>query len=520
MRSGHSRFVRLVLPMCLALALLACSLAGSGEPLPTPTFPPISFTTTGNSAFQQYMEIALGEPIEAAMDAFGEPTAVYGQDSYVYRAIAGAAAAEPAIVFRFRANSLNFECIASALDGRILKKQVSSPGAFHRLLDSASALVVEGGTPYSDLYLAAGVEPYLWMSFLAPNTDDGRYDVCLWPDSGGQLVAVVRDGVVQSCEYQPIGIVLPAAAVDAVTPRAPRYLAALPENGNDALASFTAFMKFATLRPGQSGDDVIRVMGLPTREDTGGGLRTLSYEYPHGGYATGRVAFSFTVADDDSQMLVAKGVEAFPLGEAEVRARYAPQMLPGMAMEDILRFMGDPLTTNQSLSTSGGVFTAHSYTGHFASVSAVFASDGDACLWHEVMLNDSGEEALTLYEEYVLLWEGEGEPGADGSSGYLPEVPPGPTQPEQYVFTPEPTPSLPGWDDETPTPWHRRTPTPRPRRTPTPTPRPTSTFTPNRTPSPSPSHEVTPRPPTPRPWPTIRLITYLYVMTPKPTGPY
>ncbi len=512
MRSGRSRFIRLVLPVCLALALLAPT--GSGEPLPTPTFPPISFTTTGNSALREYMEIELGQPVEAAMAAFGEPTAVYGQDGYVYRAIAGAGNAEPAVVYRFRANSLNFECIASALDGRILKKQVSSPGAFSRLLANASALAVEGGTPYPDLLLTAGVDPYLWMSFLPPNAETGadRYEVCLWPDASGQLVAVVQGGVVLRCEYQPNGMVLPAAEVDGLTPRAPRYLKALPENGNSALSDFTPFMKFATLRPGQGEADVTRVMGVPTYEASGGGLRTLSYEYPHGGYATGGVAFSFTVADDDSRMLIAKNVEAFPLGDAEVRARYAPQMLPGMAMDDILGFMGEPLATNQSLSTAGGVFTAYSYTGRFACVSAVFESGGDYCLWHEAIVNDAEEEAATLYEEYVLL--GEGEPG---------EGEPGEDEP-----TPTPTPMLPDQYTVRPT----RTPKP-----PSPTPGPTRTHTPNRTPSPTPSHEVTPPPPTPTatfrfrtyhviPLPTatprfqFRTYHVIPLATPTPTGPY
>jgi hypothetical protein len=62
-------------------------------------------------------------------------------------------------------------------------------------------------------------------------------------------VAVVRQGFVLRCEYQPNGMVLPSAAVDGLTPRAPRYLASNPVNGNDLLAGYTPFKKFATVRP-------------------------------------------------------------------------------------------------------------------------------------------------------------------------------------------------------------------------------------------------------------------------------
>lgn len=376
---------------------------------PSPTATPfaeydLTFTTPGNSAVQQYMQLALCAPIADAAARFGEPAAIYGQGSYAYRAVAGAEDAEAAIVYRFSKNNIGFECIASAADGRILKKQVSTPAAFPKLLDNASGFVAQDNTPYRQLLDAVGVDPYLWMAFLAPNavTDADRYEVCLWPDSSGQLVAVVQNNMVLRCEYQPNSVALAAAAVDGVTPRVPRYLERKPENGNDLLAKYAQFKKFASLKPGQDEEDVRSKMGEPTSTEENGGMRTLTYAYPDAAYVTGNAVFTFTVTADHDATLIAKSAAAMPLSDTEVRGRYAPQMLPGMALDDIERFMGESLIVNQSLSTTDVLLNAYSYTGCYASVSAVFAKGTDACLWHELIINDIQEEAATLYEEYVL----------------------------------------------------------------------------------------------------------------------
>jgi hypothetical protein len=176
-------------------------------------------------------------------------------------------------------------------------------------------------------------------------------------------------------------------------------------------------------------------MGAPTSTAEGGSLRTLTYEYENTRFVADRIAFEFTFADDDSGMLIAKNVQALPKGEAEVRVRYAPQILPGMTTDDILSFMGDALTTSQSLSTAGELFTAHSYVGSLACVSAVFLSGSEACQWQEVICNDSEEEAATLYEEYILIGKSDGEGAALDSVTPEPEHTPG----RQEVTTPRPT---------------------------------------------------------------------------------
>ena len=412
----------------------------AAAPTPTPfTEYDITFTAPGNSAVQQYMQLALCAPIADAAARFGEPTSIYGQGSYAYRAIAGADDTEGAIVYRFSKDNIGFECIASAVDGRILKKQVSTPAVFPKLLDNASGFVAQDNTPYSQLLDTVGINPYLWMAFLAPNavTDADRYEVCLWPDSSGQLVAVVQNNMVLRCEYQPNSTVLPAAAVDGVTPRVPRYLARKPKNGNDALAKYEAFKKFASIKPGQDEDDVRSKMGEPTSTEENSGMRTMTYTYADAAYATGETVFTFTVTGDDAT-LIAKGATAMPLGETEIRGRYAPQMLHGMTLSDIERFMGDSLLANQSLSTTDVLLNAYAYTGCYASVSAVFAKDTDTCLWHELTVNDTQEEAVTLYEEYVLPVV----PGSQSTPRKTAKPTPTPPSATRVPVTTTPTPPL------------------------------------------------------------------------------
>lgn len=412
-------------------------------PSPTATATPeydLAFTTPGNAAVQQYMQLALCAQFADAITLFGQPKAIYGAGSYAYTAIAGANDTEAAAVYRFMKDDIGFECIVSTLDGRILKKQVSTPAAFPKLLDDARAKLQQytdlNTIGYQELLTALGVNPYLWMSYVAPNakTDADRYEVCLWPDDAGQLVAVVQNNKVLRCEYQPNDTVLTAAAVDNATPRAPRWLNIKPDNDNSALSKNASFKKFAALKLGQTEQDVRNAMGTPTSEANG----TLTYAYADAAFATGQVQFTFTIAGGQ---LTAKTVTAMPLGEATVRGRYAPQMLPGMSKDDIARFMGDPLVTSQSLSATGETVLAYTYTGAFASVSARFAKGADTCLFNEMAVNDAQEELATLYEEYVLPVT----PGAPAKTRTpttpKPTEPPIRTRPPIKTLIPRPTPT-------------------------------------------------------------------------------
>ena len=435
--------------------------APADTPAPTPTAEPeydLAFTTPGNAAVQQYMQLSLCAPYEDAIALFGQPEAIYGANSYAYRAIAGANDTEAAAVYRFMKDDIGFECIVSTLDGRILKKQVSTPAAFPKLLDDARAKLQQfpdwNAIGYPELLTAMGINPYLWMSFAAPNatTDEDRYEVCLWPDDAGQLVAVVQNNDLLCLEYQPTDEVLTAAAVDGTTPRAPRWLALKPENDNSALSKYAAFKKFAALKLEQSEQDVRDKMGTPTSEASG----TLTYGYADAAFATGQVQFAFSITDGK---LTAKRVTALPLGNATVRGRYAPQMLPGMSMNDIEHFMGSALVTNQSLNTVGETVSAYTYTGAYASVSALFAKGTDACTGNEMVVNDVNEEQDTLYEEYVLPVT-PGKPAKTRTPG---------TSTPKTTATPVPTrPARTA--SPTPTPYSRPTPTPYSRPTPTPTP--------------------------------------------------
>ena len=447
--------------------------------VPTPTAEPeydLAFTTPGNAAVQQYMQLALCAPYEDAITLFGQPNAIYGANSYAYRAIAGANDTEAAAVYRFMKDDIGFECIVSTLDNRILKKQVSTPAAFPKLLDDARTKLQQypdwNTIGYQELLTAMGVNPYLWMSFVAPNalSDEDCYEVCLWPDDAGQLVAVVQNNDVLCLEYQPTDEVLTAAAVDGITPRAPRWLELKPENDNSALSKYAAFKTFAALKLEQSEQDVRNKMGAPTSENNG----TLTYAYADAAFATGQVQFAFAFSDGK---LSAKRVTALPLGDATVRGRYAPQMLPGMSMDDVEHFMGSALVTNQNLGTAGETVSSYTYTGAYASVSALFAKGTDACVANEMAINDADEEQDTLYEEYVLPVT-PGKPvktRTPSTSTPKPTATPVPTRPA-LTAAPTPTP----YSRPTPTPYVRPTPTPLitiiiPRRTftlvtPTPTP--------------------------------------------------
>jgi hypothetical protein len=434
--------------------------APAETPAPTPTEEPeynLTFSIPGNAAVQQYMRLALCAPHEDAIALFGQPKAIYGANSYAYQAIAGADATEAAAVYRFMKDGIGFECIVSTLDGRILKKRVSPPAAFPKLLDGARAKLQQfpdwNAIGYQELLTAMGVNPYLWMSFVAPNapSDEDRYEICLWPDDAGQLVAVVQNNDVLSLEYQPADEVLTAAAVDGVAPRAPRWLELKPDNDNSALSRYAAFKTFAGLKLGQSEQDVQDKMGAPTSQNNG----TLTYAYADAAFATGQVEFTFSFADGK---LTAKHVTALPLGDAEVRGRYAPQMLPGMSMDDIEHFMGSGLVTNQSLTPAGGTVSDYTYTGAYASVSALFVKGTDACAGDEMAVNDANEEQDTLYEEYVLPVI----PGKPAKTRTPGTSTPKPTATPESA-TPEPTqPSRTIIPNPTPTPYTRPTPTPTP----------------------------------------------------------
>jgi hypothetical protein len=242
------------------------------------------------------------------------------------------------------------------------------------------------------------------MSFLEPNAraDENRYEVCLWPDKDGQFVAVVQNGIVLRSEYQPEDEVLLAAAVDGVTPRVPRYLEPDPDNANSALAKYSAFKKFADIELGENKAHITDKLGTPALESTEGDLNVLTYEYSDPDFAGGKTTFEYYLTNDAQTALVMKRVQALPSGGEEIRGRYAPQMLPGMTMNDIREFMGKPLETDRSY-TQYGEEISYSYVGYYGSASAVFSTLGEdeLCIRNEAIVTDV-PEAETLYEEYVL----------------------------------------------------------------------------------------------------------------------
>lgn len=381
-------------------------------PSPVPVHSPIVFSVLESGAAEAYMRAQLCAHVGSIADVFSAPNAVFGQNAYEYRAIAGGSISEKAVVFRFTVDSVGFEFIISAENGRILKKQISSPGAFPKLMEDAGALAVPKGTPYEELRTAAGVDPYLWMSFVEPGavSDERRYEVCVWPDNNGQMAAVVQNGIVLACEYQPDDAVLPAAAADGITPRVPRYLKAEPRNANDKLSKYEPFKKYMSIGLGKTESEVTALLGAPANAGIDGNYRVLSYEYSDPEFAGGKAAFEYYFTNDGSASLVMKRSKALPLGGEQILGRYAPQMLSEMSLKVITEFMGDdPLETGSRSAGSGEVLTEYSYVGFPASVSGIFVKSGSAklCLMNEMFTLDINE-AQTLYEEYVLPVDGTG----------------------------------------------------------------------------------------------------------------
>ncbi|OQA16059.1 MAG: hypothetical protein BWY62_00343 [Firmicutes bacterium ADurb.Bin356] len=373
---------------------------------PTATLlPKIEYSKLNKPALDKFMQIEVGGTLASALALLGEPKAVYGAGSYNYRAVAGSKVSQPAAVYRFLLDEVPIELIAGTDNGLVLKKQVSTPLVFPRLLDS-SKVTPEDGAAYSDMLSQVGENPYLWMEFTLPNPkpDSGTYLVLIWPDKTGQLAAVVKDAVVLKSEYQPNGVVLAASEADGETPRVPRYLDPLPKNLNSSVTSESYFKKFTSLKLNSSEQKVTAAFGEPVSIDTSSAtVRVLSYEFLTAKFAHVSFKFTFALAKDNSTMLISKEAALMPLGKAEITARYAPQLLSDMDKDDIEAFMGKGFWSNQYVDFNGDIINSYSWSGEKVFISALFEENDDDVLSNDFVPNDTEAEALSLYEEYVIV---------------------------------------------------------------------------------------------------------------------
>lgn len=373
---------------------------------PTATLlPKIEYSKLNKPALDKFMQIEVGGTLASALALLGEPKAVYGAGSYNYRAVAGSKVSQPAAVYRFLLDEVPIELIAGTDNGLVLKKQVSTPLVFPRLLDS-SKVTPEDGAAYSDMLSQVGENPYLWMEFTLPNPkpDSGTYLVLIWPDKTGQLAAVVKDAVVLKSEYQPNGVVLAASEADGETPRVPRYLDPLPKNLNSSVTSESYFKKFTSLKLYSSEQKVTAAFGEPVSSDESSAtVSVLSYEFLTAKFAHVSFKFTFALADDNSTKLISKEAALMPLGKAEISARYAPQLLSGISKHDVEALMGNGFWSNQYIDFDGRIINSYSWAGERAFISALFAKDDDVVLSNASVPNDTEAEALSLYEEYVIV---------------------------------------------------------------------------------------------------------------------
>ncbi len=408
------------------------------EPLSTETpLLKIEYSKLNKPVLNKFMQVEVGGTLDAALAVLGEPEDVYGNGSYTYRAIAGSDAFEPAAVYRFMLDDVPIEIIAGANNGLVLKKQISTPLVFPRLLDSAK-VTLQDGAAYSDMLTEVGENPYLWMEFTLPNPkpDSSTYLVLIWPDKTGQLAAVVKDAVVLKSEYQPNGVVLAAREVDGATPRVPRYLDPLPENLNSSVTKESYFKKFTSLKLDSSEQKVIAAFGEPISSDESSAtVRVLSYEFLTAKFAHVSFKFTFALAEDNSTKLISKEAALMPLGKAEIAARYAPQLLSEMDKDDVEAFMGKGFWSNQYVDFNGRIINSYSWAGERAFLSALFAKDDDDVLSNDFVPNDTEAEALSLYEEYVIV--------IPKGVKKTPKPSRTPSQTTQTPSTTTPTPTLP-----------------------------------------------------------------------------
>lgn len=378
----------------------------TATPSPTPVPPKIEFAVISNPAAEKFMQVMVGKPVADAIALLGEPVHTYGQGSYQYKAVAGSDAAVPAAVYRFMVNNVPIELIVGTNDDLVLKKQISTPDIMPRLIENADAVQVADGTPYTEALKLLGVNPYLWMEFALPNAAEGEstYQVAVWPDKGGQFAALVRDGVVLRSEYQPADIVLSAAAVDGITPRVPRYLKPRPGNANGKVAAYSLFKKFAAIGMNAPEQTILSAFGPPTSQDTSDpAVRVLTYEIASADFSGSKAVFAFSLSAGSSSVLVAKHATVLPLVSADVRARYAPQMLGGMLKSEVEAFMGSGFWSDQLVNSDGRIISSYSWAGDKACVSALIPQGDTTVVGNHFALYDLDGEAASLYEEYVLL---------------------------------------------------------------------------------------------------------------------
>lgn len=375
-------------------------------PLPTPVPPKIEFTAISNAAVEKFMQVQVGAPLTDALALLGTPAKIYGASSYLYRATAGSEVAQPASVYRFSSGGVLLELIVGQGNDLVLKKQISSPSVFKKLVGSASVANLADGVPYADALKQLGKNPYLWMEYVLPNpaTGDSKYQVVIWPDSDGQFAAVVKDAIVLRSEYQPNDIVLGAAVADGSTPRVPRWLEALPKNNNKLVTSYSLFKKFLGIKINANEQTILAAFGSPTTsDDSDPNSKVLTFESANAQFSGSKTLFTFTFTNGTGSLLKAKKAVVLPLGETEIRARYAPQMLSEMKKSDIEKFMGKGFAMDQFVDADGRIIESYSFAGEMASVSALIPQGSDAAIGNDAATFDTNDEAVSLYEEYVIV---------------------------------------------------------------------------------------------------------------------
>lgn len=387
-------------------------------------FPATSWSSTVSSGYQKFQEIKIGSPAKDLLTTIGQVDATI--DGFTYRVGNAFNFMEQAVIYRFRLEGEPAEIIVGRQSGKIVRKQLSSPKSFPALAVSAAKVVLTAGVTVEEAAKTVGAPPWLWIEFaMAANATKPAdvpplYQTYIWPDSGGQLAALVRDGKIVKAEYQASGDSLLSSEpqpIDAVHPRIPRWLLPAPNNYK-IVSSLESYKQYLAVKLGINESELQGLLGKAvsvseTKDKNDGAKitqRIHKYDVTDGASKITASYMYYFVPPAGKEALgandgVLKQKKIFAVSVANtMRPRHIGQGLKGMTMAQLEAAYGGPgRIQEQRLNADGKVVTIYGWGGNGAFFAMEFAEG--AAVGGQTSSGASGDknEMASRYEEYVLI---------------------------------------------------------------------------------------------------------------------
>jgi hypothetical protein len=388
------------------------------------SLPGTSWCGTPTPGYQKFQDIKVGSQAKDLLAQIGPVDATI--DGFTYRVGSAFNFLEQAVIYRFRLEGEAAEIIVGKQSGKIVRKQLSSPKSFPALSVSAAKIALTAGLTVEEAAKAAGAPPWLWIEFaMAANaTKPGDipplYQTYIWPDSGGQLAALVRDGKIVKAEYQAGGDSLLSSEpqpVDTAHPRIPRWLLPAPNNFA-TVASLESYKQYLTVNLGKSEAELQAVLGkavsVSETKDKKDAAKITQRMHKYDitdsalNIASSYMYYFVPPAGQDALGAndgVLKQKKIFAINVANtMRPRHIGQGLQGMTMAQLEAAFGGPgRVQEQRLTADGKVATISGWGGQGAFFSIEFAEG--ATVGGQTSSGASGDknEMASRYEEYVLI---------------------------------------------------------------------------------------------------------------------